>query len=81
MIRFTLRLSNITHKAVLKRAEKAGVSTNRQIENELAKGDADQYALDWQDFWDARKANPPGVLEHPTIERERVFKEFKKSRP
>jgi hypothetical protein len=78
---FTLRLTRETERAIKRRAKKAGVSVNQQIENELRER---RFTKDdcrnWGSHISMMKPNPPYVLENIQRQVEREWEQFEKER-
>jgi hypothetical protein len=78
---FTIRLTKETERAVKRRAKKAGVSVNKQIETELSERRwTDEDVRDWGSQICMLKPNPPYVLENIQRQVNREWEAFKKER-
>lgn len=75
---FTLRLTAETERQVKRRAKRAGVSVNQQIENELRdRLFTEQDTKEWGSRRISIVPNPPYVLENMQHQLDREWEKFK----
>jgi len=74
---FTLRLSPDTEKQIKRRAKKAKVSVNQQIEKELSERRwTDEEVRYWGSIVSMLKPNPPYVLENIQLQVNREWEQW-----